>query len=177
MELGNSLIAFEFSLSLDDFLETVRTREPHSRKWVRKVLMTVGLILVATLLGAPFAMKEVPGALVAFLFGVLPLAVLMVILPWYYKPDRFYRAYYRTFKFDLCKYEIAERGIKLSTSTSESEFTWKAFNDYSESKTQVVLTSGMVQYIFPKHAIEQQKMTELVGLVKDKVVVRVGEFQ
>lgn len=76
--------------------------------------MTVGLILVATLLGAPFAIKDVPGALVAFLFGVLPLAVLMVILPWYawyYKPDRFYRAYYRTFKFDLCKYEIAERGI------------------------------------------------------------------
>lgn len=56
-------------------------------------------------------MKDVPGALVAFLFGVLPLAVLMVILPWYYKPDRFYRAYYRTFKFDLCKYEIAEREI------------------------------------------------------------------
>jgi len=172
MELGNSLMAVEFRLGLDDFLETVRAREPQSRKLARGVLMTVGLLLLAVLLGAPFAMKEVPGFLVAFLFGVLPLAVLMVILPWYYKPDRFYRSYYRTFVFNLGKYEIAERGIKVSTDTSESAHLWKAFSEYSESKTQLVLTSGMVQYIFPKHAIEQSKLTELVELVRGKVALR-----
>lgn len=134
--------------------------------------MTVGLLLLAVLLGAPFAMKDVPGFLAAFLLGVLPLAVLMVILPWYYKPDRFYRSLYRTFVFSLCEYEIAELGIKVSTDTSESALLWKAFSDYSESKTQLVLTSGVVQYIFPKHAIEQSKLIELVELVRGKVAPR-----
>jgi hypothetical protein len=169
MELSNSLMAVEFRLDLDDFLETVRAREPQSRKLARGVLMTVGSLLLAVLLGAPFAMKDVPGFLAAFLLGMLPFAVLMVILPWHYKPDRFYRAYYRTFVFNVCKYKIAERGIKVSTDTSESALLWNAFGDYSESKTQLVLTSGMVQYIFPKHAIEQSKLSELLELVKGKV--------
>ena len=172
MELGNSLAAFEFRLGLDDFLEAVRARETQSRKLGRRVLMTVGSVLLAVLLGAPFAMNDVPGFLAAFLLGVLPLAVLTVILPWYYKPDRLYRAYYRTFVFSLCKYEIAERGIKLSTETSESALLWKAFSDYSESKTQLVLTSGMVQYIFPKHAIEQTRLTEVVAIVRAQVPER-----
>ena len=60
----------------------------------------------------------------------------------------------------------------MSTDTSESALLWKAFSDYSESKTQLVLTSGMVQYIFPKHAIEQSKLTELVELVRGKVALR-----
>jgi hypothetical protein len=172
MELGNSLMAVEFRRGLDDFLETVRAREPQSTKLVRRVLMTVGLVLLAVLLGVPFAMKDVPGFLAAFLIGVLPLAVLMVILPWYYKPDRFYRSYHRSLVFNRCNYEIAERGIKVSTDTSESALLWKAFNEYSESKTQLVLTSGMVQYIFPKHAIEQSKLTELVELVRGKVALQ-----
>jgi len=92
MELGNSLMVVEFRLGLDDFLEAVRTREPQSRKLTRGVLITVGLVLLAVLLGVPFAMKDVPGFLAAFLLGVLPLAVLMVVVPWYYKPDRFYKA-------------------------------------------------------------------------------------
>ena len=176
MELGNSFMTVEFRLGLDDFLETVRAREPRSRKLARQVQMTIGLILVAALLGAPFAMKDVPGFLAAFLLGVLPFAVLMVILPWYYKPDRFNRSYYRTLVFALCKYEIAERGIKISTETFESVLLWNAFGEYSESKTQLVLTSGMVQYIFPKHAIEQGKLTELAELVKGKIALRVDEF-
>lgn len=169
-------MALEFRLGLDDFLETVRAREPRSRKLTRKALMTVGTILVAALLGVPFAMKDVPGFLAAFLLGVLPLAVLMVILPWYYKADRFNVSYYRTLRFALSKYEIAERGIKLSTETSESVLLWSAFGEYSESKTQLVLTSGMVQYIFPKHAIEQGKLTELVERVRGKIALRVDEF-
>lgn len=169
MDLGNSLMAVEFRLDLDDVFETARAREPQSRKLARKVLMTVGLILVAALLGAPFVMKDVPGFLVGFLLGVLPLAVLMVILPWYYKPDRFHRSYYRTAAFSLCKYEIAERGMKINSEASESALLWTAFSDYSESKTQLVLNSGVVQYIFPKHAIEQGKFTELVELVRGKI--------
>src|SRR5256885_7033308 len=46
-----------------------------------------------------------------------------------------------TFVFNLGKYQIAERGIKVSTDTSESAHLWKAFSEYSESKTQLVLTS------------------------------------
>ena len=46
---------------------------------------------------------------------------------------------------------------------------WKAFNDCAESKTQLVLTSGMVQYIFPRRAIEQDKFAELVELVKKNI--------
>lgn len=168
MEIGKPLLNLEFQLNLDDFLETVRTRESRSRKVSRVTLMTVGCALIAVLLGGPFVMKEVPGALVAFLFGVLPLAVLMVVLPWYYSPVRFYRSYYRTYAFNRCRIEIAEEGIKFSTDTSESVLLWSAFNDCAESKTQLVLTSGMVQYIFPRRAIESDKFVELVELVKKK---------
>lgn len=176
MELSKPLITLEFRLTLEDFLETVRLREPQPRKVVRLILTTVGLFLVTALLGAPFIMKDVPGFLVAFLFGVLPLAVLMVILPWYYKPDRFYRAYYRKFVFNLCQYDIAEEGIRMKSDTTDSVLLWKAFSDGMESKTQLVLTSGMVQYIFPLHAIGQEKFTELLKFVKSKILVTTGSF-
>lgn len=169
MEIGRPLLDLEFQLNLDDFLETVRARESRSTKVGRAIFMTVGSMLLALLLGGPFVMKEVPGFLVAFLFGVLPLAVLMVILPWYYGPVRFYRSYFRTHAFQPCRVEIAEEGIKLSTDTSESMLLWNAFNDCAESKTQLVLTSGMVQYIFPKRSIEHGKFAELVELVKKKI--------
>ena len=45
-------------------------------------------------------------------------------------------------------------------------------SDYSESKTQLVLTSWMVQYMFPKHAIEQTKFMQLVELVRGKIALR-----
>jgi|SRR5712664_989617 len=171
MELGKSLMDLEFRLNLEDFLETVRIRERRSRKLTPAVLMIAGSILVAVLLGAPFVMKDVPGFLAAFLLGVLPLAVLMVILPWYYKPERFYRSYYRTFMFPNCRYEIAEEGIKVSSDSSDSVLLWKAFSSYAENQTQLVLATGMMQYIFPKSAIEQNKFKELCKLVKSKISV------
>lgn len=168
MEIGKPLLGLEFQLNLDDFLETVRARESRSTRVSRVVFMAVGFVLLALLLGGPFLMKEVPGFLVAFLFGVLPLAVLMVILPWYYSPVRFYKSYFRTHVFKPCRIEIGEEGIKFSTDTSESMLLWNAFNDCEESKSQLVLTSGMVQYIFPRRAIEHGKFAELVELVKKK---------
>jgi hypothetical protein len=168
MEIGKPQLELEFRLDLEDFLETVRARESRSRKLTRLILMTLGSMLVAVLLAAPFLMKDVPGFLAAFLLGVLPLAVLMVILPWYYKPDRFYRSYCRTFVFDNCRNEIAEEGIRVSTDSTESVLLWKGFSGYAETKTQLVLTAGMVQYIFPKRLIEQSVFAELVALVKSK---------
>ena len=168
MELGKPLMDLEFRLNLEDFLETVRMRESRSRKLSRAVMMITGSVLVTVLLGVPFVIKDVSGFLAAFLLGVLPLAVLMVILPWYYKPDRFYRSYYRTFVFNHCRYEILEEGIKVSSDSSESALLWKAFGSYAENRTQLVLTSGMVQYIFPKRAIEQNKFKEFSELVKTK---------
>lgn len=176
MQLSKPLLAIEFRLTLEDFLETVRLREPPSRKVTRLILMVTGLILVVALLGAPFIMKEVPSFLVAFLFGALPLAVLMVILPWYYKPDRFYKAYYSTFVFNLCRYEIAEEGISIKSDISETVLLWKAFSDGMESKTQLVLTSGMVQYIFPRNAIAEEQFRELVRFVRGKILVTSGSF-
>lgn len=90
------------------------------------------------------------------------------ILPWYYSPVRFYKSYFRTHVFKPCRIEIAEEGIKFSTDTSESMLLWNAFSDCEESKPQLVLTSGMVQYIFPRRAIEPGKFAELVELVKKK---------
>jgi chromate transport protein ChrA len=115
----------------------------------------------------------VPGFLAAFLLGVLPLAVLMVILPWYYKPDRFYRSYYRKFVFSLCKYEIAEQGIKVTSDSAESVLWWKAFSGYAETKTLLVLTTGMVQYILPMRAIQEGKLQQLKEILSNKVPPRV----
>jgi hypothetical protein len=168
MELGKLQLEVEFRLDLEDFLETIRTRESRSRKLTRLILMTIGTTLVAVLLATPFLMRDVPGFLAAFLLGVLPLAVLMVILPWYYKPDRFYRSYYGTFVFNNCRTEVAEEGIRVSTDSTESMLLWKGLSGYAETKTQLVLTAGMVQYIFPKRLIEQSVFAELVALVKTK---------
>ncbi|HXY24921.1 MAG TPA: YcxB family protein [Candidatus Acidoferrum sp.] len=176
MELGKTLLRLEFQLNLEDFLETVRMREPRSAKLIRRILMAVGSMLVAALLGVPLVVKDVPGFLAAFLLGVLPLAVLLVIVPWYYKPDRFYKSYFRTHAFKPCQVEIGEEGRKLCTNTSESVLLWKAFSEYSESKTQLVLTSGMVQYIFPKRVMEQSKFAELVAFVRTKIPIRVSDF-
>jgi hypothetical protein len=49
-----------------------------------------------------------------------------------------------------------------------------AFSNYSESETQLVFTSGMVQYIFPKRAIEQSKFAKLTELVKSKIALQVN---
>lgn len=173
MELGKPLMVFEFRLDLEEFLETVKSRESRSRELTRAVLMTVGSILVAVLLGVPFVMKDVPGFLAAFLLGVLPLAVLMVILPWYYKPERVYRSYCRTFVFEHYRYEIAEEGINISSDSMESELLWKAFSSYTESKTQLALTSGMVQYIFPKRAVDQSKLQQFKELLSIKIPPRI----
>ena len=114
MELGEPLMVLEFRLNLEDFLETVEMRETRSRKLTRMTLTIAGLVLVVTLFGVPVVIKDVPGALAAFLLGVLPLGVLMVILPWYYKPKRFYRSYFRSNVFSHCRTEIAEKGIRLA---------------------------------------------------------------
>jgi len=173
MELGKPLIVLEFRLDLEEYLETVRAKESRSRKLTRIILMTLGSMLVAILLGVPFVIRDVPGIVAAFLLGVLPLAVLMVILPWYYKPDRFFRSYYRKFVFNNCRYEFAEEGIRVSSDSAESKFLWKAFTNYVDTETQLVLTCGMVQYILPKRAIEPGKLQQLTELIGNKIPPRV----
>jgi hypothetical protein len=169
MDLGKQLIVLEYRLELADILETATARETRPSRLLRRASTATGLILALALLSVPVVMKEVPDSLGAFLLGVLPLAVVMVVSPWYYSPERINRSHYRSFQFPICKIEIAENGVKETMEWSENFLLWKGFDSYSENKTQFVLSTGAVHHILPKRAIEPNKIQEFENLLRTKI--------
>ena len=169
MDLGEQISALEYRLNLDDIVEAARARETFPSRLSRRASIAVGLTLVFALLSVPVIVKEVPDSLGAFLLGVLPLAVVMVVLPWYYSPVRLQRSRYSSQQFPTCRTEIAENGIKNTWESNESLLLWKAFNSYSEYKTQFVLYCGLIQYIIPKRSMEASKVQDFDNLLRSKI--------
>jgi hypothetical protein len=169
IDIGKQLVVLEYRLNLDDLLEAARARETLRSRLLRRGSIAAGSALVVALLSVPVITREVPDSLGAFLLGVLPLAVVMVVLPWYYNPVRIQRSRYSPYYFPSCRTEIAENGIRVTWESNENLLLWKAFDTHSENKTQFVLDCRWIQYILPKRAIEPSKVQEFESLLRSKI--------